>query len=134
MIRNLILFVVIGGVLAGGFYYFFNKNTPEEANITSTVGTLGVLGAGSTQPASQPLGSVSGIKLDTSIFTNPSFLSLRDSSKVLIPRGTEGRPNPFAPIGVDNAPTAFDTLNSLESTNPNTTDEKSSLDNAVKTP
>lgn len=45
--------------------------------------------------------SVKGIKLNDSIFSDPAFSTLHDSTILLIPDGTEGRPNPFAPIGSD---------------------------------
>ena len=45
--------------------------------------------------------NVKNIKLDDSIFSDIAFSNLRDSSITLIPDGTEGRPNPFAPIGSD---------------------------------
>ncbi len=108
IIRNLILFIVIGGILAGGFYYFFNKNTGVEANISSSANAPinPTLNSGNNLPAT----SISGITLDTSIFSNPAFLSLRDSSVILIPRGNEGRPNPFAPIGIDKTSNTLNTL------------------------
>ena len=39
---------------------------------------------------------IKNIKLNDAIFSDPAFNSLRDSSIVLVPDGTEGRPNPFA--------------------------------------
>lgn len=127
IIRNLILFIVIGGILAGGFYYVFNKNTPEEANITSSGNGEPINTTTSNTTNTSSKESLSGIKLDTSIFSNPAFLSLRDSSVILIPRGNEGRPNPFLPIGIDN------TANSLNSFN-NPLDDTSSdlLDNTLE--
>ena len=45
--------------------------------------------------------NVKSIKLDSTIFDDPAFLSLYDSSITLTPDGTEGRVNPFAPLGAD---------------------------------
>jgi hypothetical protein len=45
--------------------------------------------------------NVKNIKLDDAILSDPAFLSLRDSSIVLVPDGNEGRPNPFAKFGND---------------------------------
>lgn len=39
------------------------------------------------------------ITLDTSVLSNPTFLTLQDFSVSLAPEPV-GRPNPFAPIGV----------------------------------
>ncbi len=125
IIRNLILFIVIGGILAGGFYYFFNKNTPEEANITSSSTPSNPTGNSANN---LPATSISGITLDTAIFSNPAFLSLRDSSVILIPRGNEGRPNPFAPIGTDKTSNNLNTISAPVDTN--TGSDASILENA----
>ncbi|MBI2630796.1 hypothetical protein HYW73_01080 [Candidatus Nomurabacteria bacterium] len=47
--------------------------------------------------------SVRNISLNDSIFDEMAWSNLKDSSIVLIPDGTEGRPNPFAPLGYDSA-------------------------------
>lgn len=45
--------------------------------------------------------SIKNIKLNDAIFSDPAFISLHDSSIILTPDGTEGRPNPFAQFGND---------------------------------
>ena len=45
--------------------------------------------------------SVKSIKLDDSILSDQAFNSLKDSTIEIVGDGTEGRPNPFAPIGTD---------------------------------
>ena len=47
------------------------------------------------------LGSVKGIELNDDIFSNPLFKQLRDA-RFTFPRPVKlGRPNPFAPIGLE---------------------------------
>ncbi len=50
--------------------------------------------------------NVTNINIDSSIFTDPAFKKLRDSTIVISQEGNQGRPNPFAPIGVDVIPPA----------------------------
>lgn len=47
--------------------------------------------------------NLQAIKLDDSIFSSLAFQSLEDFTIVLIQPGNEGRPNPFAPFGIDAA-------------------------------
>lgn len=107
-IKNIIIFVAIAAALVLAYIFFFHKSAPV-ANLTSS-STTAVPVAGvsaSTQPSAigsdflSILLNVKSIKLDDSIFLDPAFLSLHDSSILLISDGTEGRPNPFAPIGAD---------------------------------
>ncbi|MEQ1561554.1 MAG: hypothetical protein ABL899_02435 [Nitrospira sp.] len=39
-------------------------------------------------------------RMDQSIFTSPVFSSLKDNAVPILPEA-KGRPNPFAPVGVD---------------------------------
>ena len=106
-IKNIIILVVVVIALAL-IYIFFIKKTPTVAPLTSSSGAL-VAENAATATANQTatvgsdfvsvLLSVKNIKLDDSVFQNPAFLSLKDSSIVLVQDGNEGRPNPFAPIG-----------------------------------
>ena len=109
-IKNIIIFIVIAIVLIL-VYVFFLKPTPTTPNLTTTSET----GVATNVVASNNIGNtdinsdflstllnVKNIKLDDSIFADTAFNSLKDSSIELIQDGTQGRPNPFAPIGVDN--------------------------------
>jgi hypothetical protein len=89
-------------------YIFFIKGDGEKTNLTSET-SMPAAGTTTTGPATTPVGqdfltlllNVKNIKLDDSIFSNPAFVSLHDSTILLVPDGNEGRPNPFAPIGTD---------------------------------
>ncbi len=113
-IKNIIIFIVIALVIFL-FYVFFIKSSGEQPSLVSS-------GAGATLPnidGSTPnpstsntnsevakdflviFSNIKNIKLDDTIFSDPAFSSLHDSSIILTPDGTEGRPNPFAPLGND---------------------------------
>ncbi len=105
-IKNIIVFVIIGAVLIL-VYIFLIKKSPDPGSLTS-------IPASSTLPLTPNTNSsltgnflslllnVKGIKLDDTIFSDGAFINLRDSSILLVPDGTEGRPNPFAPFGFEN--------------------------------
>ncbi len=107
-IKNIIIFASIGISLVL-VYSFFIKDDGEEANLVTDVSmpvegspiTTNQPGALAGQDFLSLLLNVKNIKLDDSIFMSPAFISLHDSSIILVPDGNEGRPNPFAPIGVD---------------------------------
>lgn len=113
-IKNILIFVAIGVVLVL-VYIFFIKPAPEQAGLVSSTPATALPGAdGSTTTSGVSIAaedfltlllSVKNIKLDSSIFSDIAFNSLRDSSIVLVPDGTEGRPNPFAQFGNDNVRT-----------------------------
>ena len=111
-IRNIIIFVIIAAILVF-VYIFFIKSPGEQANLVSSPSgtTLPNINGGVAGPNAQNgnstatgdfltlLLNVKNIKLNDSVFSDPAFNSLHDSSIVLIPDGTEGRPNPFAQFG-----------------------------------
>ncbi|MFA6324897.1 MAG: hypothetical protein WCX46_01575 [Candidatus Paceibacterota bacterium] len=105
-IKNIIILVVIGIVLVL-VYFFFLKPDPAEPNLTTSndVSNTGIVGADATNAIGADflatLLNVKSIKLDDSIFSSLVFTTLKDSSIELILGQTEGRPNPFAPIGTD---------------------------------
>ncbi|MFA5791788.1 MAG: hypothetical protein WC884_02000 [Candidatus Paceibacterota bacterium] len=124
-IRNIIIFTIIAAAFIL-IYIFFIKQSPPQDNLISSSDTLlpsvNGLGVDATIPSETSLVAkdfltlllnVKNIKLDNAIFSDPSFNSLRDSSIVLIPDGTEGRPNPFAQFGVE-ATTPLNTITEIK--------------------
>ena len=117
-IRNIIIFVIIAAIFVL-IYIFFIKSSPDQSSLVlspSNPSLPGVnsSGASANVPSSTSLVAkdflslllnVKNIKLDDTIFSDPAFNKLRDSSIVLTPDGTEGRPNPFAQFGNNSAPT-----------------------------
>jgi hypothetical protein len=81
-----------------------NSSTPTPTGPLGSSSAAGV--ASSPNATSVPndfsllLSTVKSINIDTSIFTDPTYKTLRDHP---IDLGTEdiGRPNPFAPVGID---------------------------------
>jgi len=113
-IKNIIIFVIIAAVFIL-IYIFFIKPSPDQASLVpSPLGTslpnVNDSGADTNIPSGNSLVpknfltlllNVKNIKLNDAILSDPVFNSLRDSSIVLTPDGTEGRPNPFAQFGND---------------------------------
>lgn len=119
-VRNIIIFVIIAAILALAYIFVIKPQSGPATLVSSTVSTTtssmpgntnGTTSTDVTAPASAQdflnlLLNVQNIKLDDSIFSDPAFLNLHDSSIVLTQDGHEGRPNPFAPIGTDIMPPA----------------------------
>jgi hypothetical protein len=122
-IRNIIIFAAIGMVFVLIYIFFIRSSSPEEGLVSSPATTPATLpsvnnsGTNETTPAANTssdtslmakdflalLLGVKGIKLDDTIFSDPSFGSFHDSTIVLTPDTSTGRSNPFAPFGADNA-------------------------------
>ncbi len=108
-IRNIIIFIIIA-VAFILIYIFFIKPSPEEGNLVSLPSGSALPNIDGSSPNTNTsipnslankdflnlFSSIKNIKLDDAIFSGPAFNSLRDSSIILVPDGTEGRPNPFA--------------------------------------
>ncbi len=125
--KNIAIFLLVAVVLVL-IYIFFIKSDGEDTGLvsTSTTGTTtstvpATTGGIDALDAKDFLGillSVKSIKLDDSIFSDIAFSTLRDSSITLTPDGTEGRPNPFAPIGVDKVTAPVNTTTSSSTQSP----------------
>lgn len=104
--KNTKILLAILVILVVVYFAVIKKNKPEQSNLVSSTPVVATTGS---TPINVPLAqdfltellNVKNINLDLSIFSDPAFSSLRDSSIVLVQDGTEGRPNPFAPIGSD---------------------------------
>ncbi|MFA6300798.1 MAG: hypothetical protein WC609_00415 [Candidatus Paceibacterota bacterium] len=112
-IKNIIIFTVIAVVFIL-IYIFFIKPSPAQPNLVSTTNNPTLPNIDGTTPGANTPASVfvtedflalllgvQQIKIDDTIFSEPAFIGLHDSSITLTLDNTEGRPNPFAPLGRD---------------------------------
>lgn len=124
-VKKIILFVVIFILAVVGYVVFFGGDTSSDALLTTNDQALG-----STESVSQTgvgrefltsLLNIKNIKLNDSIFSNPSFSNLQDFTITLVEQPS-GRPNPFAPVGSDqttsSTPTTPTPTTPEETTNP----------------
>ncbi len=110
-VKNILIFGGIGAALVLVYVFFFKSSGPEADLVNSNLPGTSLPGA-STSTGGQvsqdflvTLLSVKNIKLDDALFSTPAFSSLVDSSITLTPdHSQEGRPNPFAPVGIENVP------------------------------
>ena len=127
-IRNIIIFAAIAVVFIL-LYVFFIKPAPQQADlVSSTLPSVGTTSASVPAPSSGNslntqdfltlLLNVNNIKLDDTIFSDPAFAGLHDSSIVLTPDGTQGRPNPFAQFGSDTPPATTTTTTTTTTQTP----------------
>lgn len=119
-LKNIIVFIIIAVIIILLYFFFLNKKTDDRSLISSEVPSLPVTvntnmntnianinfnGQNNDELSQNFLSILLGVKsitLDDSIFKSDSpFFTLVDSSIFLTQDGTEGRTNPFAPIGVD---------------------------------
>ena len=137
--KNIIIFIVAGIALVL-IYIFFIKNGGEEPALVSTSpdGEVSPTSTAVNEESSQNflsvLLSVKSIKLDDKIFTDEAFINLHDSSITLIPDGTEGRVNPFAPIGSDTTPSGANKATTPTSTTQTSTPPPSTTTTPPATP
>ena len=83
----------IAGALVLVLGYYLWSGAGSSALLTTTEGTSPL-----SQEILTTLGQLHTIKLDSSVFTDPVFVSLNDFSAVIPPQNA-GRRNPFAPVG-----------------------------------
>jgi hypothetical protein len=91
--KNTIVISVILIVAAALVYFYF------EGGATPFGGSLLQSQAGESVGSAELtlLGQIQSLKIDVSLFTDPSYETLKDYS-VAIPTENVGRPNPFAPL------------------------------------
>lgn len=107
IIKGIVISIVILGAMFGGYSMYKKKQATDPA--TGLVSTTGATNPTITNDQAldvsnqflQLLLNMQNIKLDQSIFQNPTFQGLKDFSVTIVPRGNEGRTNPFAPVGQD---------------------------------
>src|SRR3989344_7813349 len=110
-VKNIIIFVSLAVALFAGYFFFLKPSNEKQATLTSSTPNP-LPSAGSIPDAAVSQGVEAGnflslllnvqtIKLNGAIFSSPAFRNLRDSSIELGLDGTEGRPNPFAQLGLE---------------------------------
>jgi hypothetical protein len=77
------------------------NNTPDLTSSADVSNPASDAAANVSDSFLSTLLNVQSIKLDDSVFSDPAFATLRDSTIILIPDSNPGRSNPFAPIGSD---------------------------------
>lgn len=108
---KIVIFIVVGLIAVVIALSVFGGSSATPPASTGALSTTATLPGNATRPAGTATGSsefsallsnVKSIDIDTSIFQNNAYKSLRDYPVSL---GTDvvGRQNPFAPIGVDPA-------------------------------
>lgn len=101
-IKNIILFGGLALAMVITYLTFFGGDKPADLVTTgSTTESTAPLADGSALGGEflSLLLNIKTISLNDSIFADPAFENLSDASIILRPDGTEGRPNPFAPLG-----------------------------------
>ena len=96
--RNALAIVIIGAVALGGAWYAFSGDSvPDDALLTTeVVGEVGTAEAGIVNT----LLTLRAVSLSGTIFSDPTFGTLRDFGTQIVPEPV-GRRNPFAPRGFD---------------------------------
>lgn len=109
--RNILIFALIATLVGTVYFHFFSGDEEVVPDLVSSpsVETTTLPGAIPNPALGQDflslLLNVKNIKLDDSVFAEPAFKSLVDSSITLVQDQKEGRPNPFAPLGVETSTT-----------------------------
>ena len=98
--KQIIIALVVIVVLFIAYKVFWGNKSSQSPIVPSNPTTQFVDG----QTIVALLKRLSSVSLDDSIFLNKTFKSLTDFSQP-IPDQVAGRPNPFAPIGIDNQAT-----------------------------
>lgn len=129
-IKKILIFaLVIGGLAVLAITFFGGSNADPNLNSTLTT-TTQTPTSGQSQKFLQSLSQIKSMNLDTTLLNDPAYLNLKDFTRpiVLEDQRLVGRPNPFAPIGVD---TLFNEPNSsiIQDTQNSTQD---SLQNPVE--
>lgn len=94
-----ILLLIVILFMAFLIYSYFKGGDKTNDILTATSPTGGSNNAIGQQFFNQLL-TLQNLQLDDKVFADPRFQSLQDFSQPL-PDEPQGRPNPFAPIGVD---------------------------------
>jgi hypothetical protein len=109
-IKISLISVVVLGVAFAAYSFLSKESSDTDVGLVSGFTAQPVSSLGDQNPVSgveigqefiSMLLSLRSLDLDTTLFQDPSFLSLIDKTITFQDPGGNGRPNPFAPIGSD---------------------------------
>jgi len=106
--QNKVIIIVLIVIIVGFAWYGLSDKQPSNSLLTNESRSSA---SAAEQEILRLLLDMRSIRLDSSIFENPSFASLRDFGREIIPEPV-GRTNPFAPSG-----DTFTTSNDDEASN-----------------
>ena len=137
--KIIIIVLAIGALSAGAYFAVGTANGQTEPLLQSQVTNTAVTvpqGNSTTDQTIQnvlrQINDLDQIKLNTDIFDKPEFLALKDISQDLPEPTDVGRPNPFAPIGVDVGTVATDVaIDGMPATIDTTTNSTSTTSNGL---
>lgn len=102
--KTIWIIVIIVVIAAVAYFYFEGASVPSTSGLLQTPESPDV-----TTQVIGLLAQIQAIRIDSALFTDPAYQTLRDYS-VAIPPQNVGRTNPFAPIpGVVNHSTVTGT-------------------------
>jgi len=91
---TVIILVIIAAALIGYFYYEGSAPSASSSLLTASANPSA---SGIGQQVLGLLSQIQSLRIDTALFKDPGYLTLRDFS-VTIPPQNVGRSNPFAPL------------------------------------
>ncbi len=95
--NKIITVIVILVVLGGGYFFFFKSSPTPTASLVSTTESNKFVG----QDILDLVNTLKTVSIDPAIFSGPLFQHLHDFT-VAPEVQSQGRTNPFAPIGSEN--------------------------------
>ncbi len=111
--QHKLLFVGVVVVIAGMVWYGLSQSAEPVPTIT-TITPVGEPGSGNAeQELVATLLTLRAVQLTGAIFKDPAFMNLRDFGTTIIAEPI-GRPNPFAPLGVNVSASAASTNTSTQ--------------------
>jgi len=108
-IKNIIIFIIILILVIVAYFVFFQQKNKDIPPLSSTSNNIGLINSSKSDQVIKKeflatLLNLKNIEFDNSMFSSVAFLGLQDFTIILVQQEKEGRPNPFAPLGVDTEP------------------------------
>jgi hypothetical protein len=103
ILRYKFIILTVAILVAGAAWWGLSGSGTSPSLLSTEGGTSGLSAADQNLVAT--LLQLRAVKLDGTIFTEPTFRALQDFSTQIVPEPV-GRPNPFAPITVQATSTA----------------------------